>query len=122
MRHMCSLRQLFSSLVSHNKCCSIMSIKSFILPAPRINHVKKLINLLIIFVCQTMDKLKLTGLNLVSRLRHACTCHAIAYITKWPNLKWKTQPKQLLGSIPLAFALPGQTILHRRGGGDDEMP
>ncbi len=29
-----------------------------------------------------------------------------AFITKWPNLKLKTWPKQLLGSLPLAFALP----------------
>jgi hypothetical protein len=33
-------------------------------------------------------------------------CHAIAYITKGTNLKLKTRPKQLLGSLPLAFALP----------------
>ncbi len=33
-------------------------------------------------------------------------CHAIAYITKRPILKLKTQPKQPLGSLPLAFALP----------------
>jgi hypothetical protein len=26
---------------------------------------------------------------------------------KWPNLKLKTRPKQLLGSLPLAFVLPG---------------
>jgi len=28
------------------------------------------------------------------------------YKTKQPNLKLKTQPKQLLGSLPLAFAFP----------------
>jgi hypothetical protein len=57
-----------------------------------------------------MDKLKLTGQNLGqvfnSRLGRACICHAIACMTKRPNLKLKTQPKQLLGSLPLAFTLP----------------
>jgi hypothetical protein len=57
-----------------------------------------------------MDKLKLTGLNLGrvfhSRLGCACIGHAIVHITKQPNLKLKTQPKQLLGSLLLAFALP----------------
>jgi hypothetical protein len=57
-----------------------------------------------------MDKLKLTGLNLGrvfnSRLGHACTGHEIVHITKQPNLKLKTQPKQLLGSLQLAFARP----------------
>jgi len=28
------------------------------------------------------------------------------YEAKWPNLKLKTRPKQLLGSIPLASVLP----------------
>ncbi len=53
-----------------------------------------------------MDKLKLTGQIFNSRLRRACICHAIAWITKWPNLKLKTRPKQLLGSLLLAFVLP----------------
>jgi len=61
---------------------------------------------------QFMDKLNLTGRNLGrvfnSRLGHACICHAIACITRRPNLKLKTRPKQFLGSLPLAFALPGQ--------------
>ncbi len=36
-----------------------------------------------------------------------CTC--TAYVTtKLPDLKWKTRPKQLLGSLPLAFAPPAQ--------------
>ena len=60
---------------------------------------------------QVMDKRKLAGLNLGrvfnSGRVHACICRAIAYITKRPNLKLKTQPQQLLGSLPLAFALPG---------------
>jgi hypothetical protein len=58
-----------------------------------------------------MDKLKLTGQNLGqvfnSRLGHACIGHAIVHIANEPNLKLKTRPKQLLGSLPLAFALPG---------------
>ncbi len=62
-----------------------------------------------------MDKLKLTGRNLDrvfhSRLGHICIGIAIAHITKQPNLKSKTHiPKQLLGSLPLAFALPGQVL------------
>ena len=59
----------------------------------------------------TIDKLKLTGRNLGqvfnSRLGRACIGHAIVHIAKQPNLKLKTQPKQLLGSLTLAFALPG---------------
>ncbi len=35
-----------------------------------------------------------------------CIGHAIIHITKQPNLKLKTQPEQLLGSLPLAFMLP----------------
>ncbi len=65
-----------------------------------------------------MDKIKLTGRNLGrvcnSKLRHVCIRHAIAYITKWPNLKLKTRPKQLLGSLPLAFALPGFSFQNMR--------
>jgi hypothetical protein len=57
-----------------------------------------------------MDKLKLTGLNqdrvFNSRLGCACTGHEIVHITKQPNLKLKTQPKQLLGYLQLAFARP----------------
>ncbi len=57
-----------------------------------------------------MDKLQLTEQNLGRafnfRLGHACAYYTVAQITKQPNLKLKTQPKQLLGSLPLAFALP----------------
>ncbi len=42
-----------------------------------------------------------------SRLRRACIWLAIAWITKRPNLKLKTQPEQLLGSLPISFMLPG---------------
>ncbi len=51
-----------------------------------------------------MDKLKLTGyknLGRVFKSRHAITL-------KQTNLKLKTQPKQLLGYLPLAFTLPGK--------------
>jgi hypothetical protein len=51
-----------------------------------------------------MDKLNLAGQNLGrvfnSRCRHACLCNAIT-LTKQPNLKLKTWPNQLLGSLPL---------------------
>ncbi len=54
-----------------------------------------------------MDKLELTGLNpgrvFNTRQGRACACHAVAVITKQPNLKLKTWPKHLLG---LAFILP----------------
>ncbi len=63
---------------------------------------------------ENMVKLKLTGQNLGqvfnSRLGHACICRAMAYITKQPNLNLKTWPKHLLGSLPLAFALPGENL------------
>ncbi len=62
-----------------------------------------------------MDKLKLTGQTLCrvfySKLGRVCICSASAPIAKWPNLKLKTQPKQLLGSLSLAFALPAWTKL-----------
>ncbi len=57
-----------------------------------------------------MDKLHLTGQNLGrvfnSRLGCAWICRSIAYVTKQSNLKFKTRPKQLLGSLLTAFALP----------------
>ncbi len=57
-----------------------------------------------------MDKLKLTGQNLGwvfhSGLGRAYIGHAIVETTKQLNLKLKTQPKQLLGSLLLAFAIP----------------
>ncbi len=53
-------------------------------------------------------KLKLTGQNLSrvfnSRLGRACINRAVANITKQPNIKLKTRPKQLLGSLQLVFA------------------
>jgi hypothetical protein len=36
--------------------------------------------------------------------------------TKLPNLKLKTQPKQLLGSLPLVIALPGWVLKARERG------
>jgi hypothetical protein len=56
-----------------------------------------------------IDKLMPTGqkLGLVfnSWFGHACICSAIAYITNLPNLKLKTQPKKLLGSLLFAVTL-----------------
>jgi hypothetical protein len=40
----------------------------------------------------------------------SCLCHTITLKTKQPNLKLKTQPKQLLGSLPLASALGAAVI------------
>ncbi len=34
-----------------------------------------------------------------------CAMHLCFYEAKWPNLKLKTRLKQLLGYLPLAFAL-----------------
>jgi hypothetical protein len=63
------------------------------------------------------QRLKLRGQNLGrvfnSRLYRGCVCCAIAYLTKWTSLKLKIQPKQLLGSLPLAFALPAYKIFFK---------
>ncbi len=57
-----------------------------------------------------MNKLKLKGQNLGqvfnSSLESVCIYCAIAFITKWPNLKLKTWPKPLFGSLLFAFVLP----------------
>jgi len=57
-----------------------------------------------------MDKLKPTGWYLGrvfnSRLGHACKGHAIVHIRKQPNLKLKTRPKQLLGSLRINLFAP----------------
>jgi hypothetical protein len=61
-----------------------------------------------------MDKLQLTTQNLGrvfnSRGGNVYAMHSCGYQSKLPNLKLKTQPKQLLGSLPLGFALPGQKL------------
>ncbi len=61
-----------------------------------------------------MDKLKPTGETFGrvfnSSLGRVCICRKIAYITERSNLKLKTGPKHVLGSLPLAFTLPG--LLH----------
>jgi hypothetical protein len=59
-----------------------------------------------------MDKLKLTGQKPGRIFNFECGCVrlyiAIALITKQPHLKLETRPKPLLGSVSLAFALPGR--------------
>jgi hypothetical protein len=57
---------------------------------------------------ESMDKLQLlTGRNQGRVFNSSRGCmfvmHLCCYVAKWPNLKLKAQPKQLLGSIPLAF-------------------
>ncbi len=37
------------------------------------------------------------------------TMHLLPGVTIQPNLELKTRPKPVLGSLPLAFALPGLT-------------
>jgi hypothetical protein len=41
------------------------------------------------------------------------TMHLLPGVAIQPNLELKTQPKQLLGSLPLVIALPGNTYLIR---------
>jgi len=58
-----------------------------------------------------MDKLQLAGRNLgrVFNCISGCMCpkHLLCYEAKQANLKLKIRPKQLLGSLLIAFALPG---------------
>jgi len=60
-----------------------------------------------------MDKLQLTGRTLgrvfSSRNRCTNTMHLFKYEAKLSNLKLKTWPDQLLGSLPKDIALPGFT-------------
>ncbi len=57
-----------------------------------------------------MGKPQLAGqyLGRVFSSRSGCTCqkHLFCYEAKQPNLKLRTRPKQLFGSLPIAFALP----------------
>ncbi len=66
---------------------------------------------------QAMDKLQLTGRNLgrVFNSRSGCmyVMNLCYYEAKQPNLKLKTQPKQLLGYCPLAFVLPTPATIVR---------
>ncbi len=64
-----------------------------------------------------MDKLQLTGQNLgrVFNFRNG-RVHAVHLLccgVKLPNLKLKTRPKQLLGSLPLDIALPNKCLIFR---------
>ncbi len=63
---------------------------------------------------QSMDKLQLTGgaLGRVYNFRLGCmhTLHLLPGVAIQPNLELKTRPKPVLGSLPLAFALPGQSF------------
>jgi len=61
----------------------------------------------------SMVKLKLTGQNLgrVFNFRNGHVVHFLCYGVKLPNLKLKTQPKQLLGSLPLDISLPACVAL-----------
>ncbi len=58
---------------------------------------------------KTMDELQLTGQDLFnSRGGNVYAVHSRGYLSKLPNLKLKTRPKQLLGSLPLDIKLPGK--------------
>ncbi len=65
--------------------------------------------------CQFTDKLWLTGraLGQVFNFRSGCmdTMHLLPSVAIQHNLELKTRPKQLLGSLPLVIALPGQSEL-----------
>ncbi len=65
-------------------------------------------------ICQSMDKLKLTGQNLGRFFNSICVCsfvlQAIMVITKTAWIKVEKQPQQLLGYLLFAFMLPGQGI------------
>jgi hypothetical protein len=56
-----------------------------------------------------MDKLQLTGCNLgrVFNFRYGCVpaIHLRCYEVELPNLKLKTRPKQLLGSLRFVIVL-----------------
>ncbi len=52
-----------------------------------------------------MDKLQLTGQSQGRRSDCMSAIYLFCYESKQPNLKLKTRPNQLLGSLPLAFAL-----------------
>ncbi len=58
----------------------------------------------------SMDKLKLKGLNLGRVFNYSCG-RVFMKLSKYssskqPDLELKTRPKPVLGSLPLAFALP----------------
>jgi hypothetical protein len=61
-----------------------------------------------------MDKLELTGQNLglVFNFKsgHFHALHFWCYKVKLRNLKLKTRPKQLLGSLPLVIVIPDVTV------------
>jgi hypothetical protein len=66
------------------------------------------------WMSKVLDKFQLTGQNLgrVFNSISGCMCamHLCSSEPKWPNLKLKTWPKLLLGSLPVTFALPGHVI------------
>jgi hypothetical protein len=70
---------------------------------------KKCSSRLIVGNC--MDKLQVTGQNAGRvfnfRSGHLYAEHFWCFQVKLPNLKLKTRPKQLWGSLPLVIALPG---------------
>ncbi len=59
-------------------------------------------------------QLQLTGRVFNFRFGHLQAEHFRCYQVKLPNLKLKTQPKQLLGSLPLVIALPSRISYLRR--------
>ena len=58
-----------------------------------------------------MDKLELTGQTWAEfstvEVGYVYAVHLLCSKTIQPNLKLKTVPKQLLGSVPLDIVLPG---------------
>jgi hypothetical protein len=67
-----------------------------------------------IWISSGMGKLQLTGQNLGPVFNSRSDCMSANYVfcyeAKQPNLQLKTWKKQLKGSLPIAFALPGSGL------------
>jgi hypothetical protein len=73
-------------------------------------------NLLIVSKSGAMEKLQSVdrtkaGPNFQTRSGCMCATHFCCYEAKWPNLKLKIRPKQLLDSFLLSFVLPMEPSL-----------
>jgi hypothetical protein len=52
----------------------------------------------------------------------ACILHLLSGVATQANLELKTQPKQLLGSVPLVITLPAPTLLTNNRLGWKSLP
>jgi hypothetical protein len=110
--YFCILKKVWLLNLQTVDICGIIYLKRF-KPRAFYQQSSAIATLLCLPFCY-VQTLAVKGQNLGrvfnSRLGHACVCCAIAYITKQPNLKLKTRPKQLLGSLPLTFTLPSKSF------------